>query len=214
MKDWLQINAESSKSPSTISLFGCWRLANLSQIEDSISKNHSSLTSASYILDGSSLEDIDTAGAMLALRAAKQHGGTKSEIESDQVTFVNFSTNHLKLIELALSSIDEPEAIRSRPRFGFIATLGEGFLDFCDTVRSTLGFIGATSIEFLRAMFVPMSLRYKELCVQLEIVGLNAIPIVFLVTFLIGVVIAYLTGVQIEKFGANIFIVDGIALAT
>src|SRR5690606_4573921 len=44
--------------------------------------------------------------------------------------------------------------------------------------------------------------------------GFDAIPIVALVTFLIGVVLAYLTGVQTEKYGANIFVVDGIGLAT
>jgi phospholipid/cholesterol/gamma-HCH transport system permease protein len=49
--------------------------------------------------------------------------------------------------------------------------------------------------------------------VQLQTVGLGALPIIMLMTFLVGVVFAYLLGVQVQKFGANIFVVDGIALA-
>jgi phospholipid/cholesterol/gamma-HCH transport system permease protein len=56
-------------------------------------------------------------------------------------------------------------------------------------------------------------LRRRELFVQLETVGVGAIAIVALMTFLIGVVFAYLLAIQIEKYGANIFIVDGVSLA-
>jgi phospholipid/cholesterol/gamma-HCH transport system permease protein len=53
----------------------------------------------------------------------------------------------------------------------------------------------------------------KELFIQLEQCGLNAVPVVTLVMFLIGTVIAYLFAGQIEKYGANIFIVDGVTIA-
>jgi phospholipid/cholesterol/gamma-HCH transport system permease protein len=48
--------------------------------------------------------------------------------------------------------------------------------------------------------------------VQLEQVCLNAIPVVVLVTLLIGVVFAYLLGMQASQYGANIFVVDGVAI--
>jgi len=54
----------------------------------------------------------------------------------------------------------------------------------------------------------------KELTAQLEQVCLDAIPVVVLVTFLIGVVFAYLLGLQSEKYGANIYIVDGVGIGT
>ena len=55
-------------------------------------------------------------------------------------------------------------------------------------------------------------LRLRELTVQLEQTGLTAIPVVALVTLLIGVVITYLLGLQAEKYGANIFVVDGVGI--
>ncbi len=52
----------------------------------------------------------------------------------------------------------------------------------------------------------------RELAVQFEQVCLNAIPVVALVTLLIGIVFTYLLGLQAEQFGANIFVVDGVGI--
>jgi phospholipid/cholesterol/gamma-HCH transport system permease protein len=58
----------------------------------------------------------------------------------------------------------------------------------------------------------PAAFRPRELGSQLRQVCVSAIPVVVLVTFLIGTIVAYLLGQQAEKFGANIFVVDGVVL--
>ena len=68
-------------------------------------------------------------------------------------------------------------------------------------------------LEALALLRRPGRFRAKETVAQFEAVGLDAIPIVALVTFLIGVVFAYLLGVQAQRYGANIFVVDGVGLA-
>jgi phospholipid/cholesterol/gamma-HCH transport system permease protein len=73
-------------------------------------------------------------------------------------------------------------------------------------------FFGRTLAEIGRVLANPRLLRVHELFAQLGQVGVNAIPVVVLVTFLIGVVMAYMLGLQAERFGANIFVVDGVAL--
>ena len=73
-------------------------------------------------------------------------------------------------------------------------------------------FFGRTLVELSRVLLRPHTLRVHELFAQLGQVGVNAIPVVALVTFLIGVVMAYMLGLQAEKYGANIFVVDGVAL--
>ena len=59
----------------------------------------------------------------------------------------------------------------------------------------------------------PRLFRFRETVSQFECATLDAIPIVVLVTFLIGVVFAYLLGVQAQRYGATIFVVDGVGLA-
>jgi phospholipid/cholesterol/gamma-HCH transport system permease protein len=75
-----------------------------------------------------------------------------------------------------------------------------------------LGFLGETLVAFLEVCAAPRKLRLRELTAQLEQACLNAIPVVALVTLLIGVVFAYLLGLQAEQYGANIFVVDGVGI--
>jgi phospholipid/cholesterol/gamma-HCH transport system permease protein len=74
-------------------------------------------------------------------------------------------------------------------------------------------FVGVVALELLRLIRRPKLFRFKETVSQFETVCLDAIPIVALVTFLIGVVFAYLLGLQAQRYGANIFVVDGVGLA-
>jgi len=59
----------------------------------------------------------------------------------------------------------------------------------------------------------PSLFRPRETVAQFEAVCIDAVPIVALINFLIGVVIAYVLGVQAQRYGANLFVADGIALA-
>ena len=80
-------------------------------------------------------------------------------------------------------------------------------------LRTHNAFLGAVALDALGLLRRPGRLRVRETVSQFEAVGLDAIPIVALVTFLIGVVFAYLLGVQAQRYGANIFVVDGVGLA-
>jgi phospholipid/cholesterol/gamma-HCH transport system permease protein len=93
-----------------------------------------------------------------------------------------------------------------------LAQLGRQTLALADLLHGHVNFLGATIAAFAEVVLRPRRLRQRELTVQLEQTGLNAIPVVALVTMLIGVVVAYLLGLQAEKYGANIFVVDGVAI--
>ncbi|MBK6854353.1 MAG: ABC transporter permease [Burkholderiales bacterium] len=75
-----------------------------------------------------------------------------------------------------------------------------------------LNYLGLTAAAAAEVLAHPRRLRLRETTVQLEQTGLNAIPVVALVTLLIGVVVTYLLGLQAEKYGANIFVVDGVGI--
>jgi phospholipid/cholesterol/gamma-HCH transport system permease protein len=80
------------------------------------------------------------------------------------------------------------------------------------TLRTHTGFIGAVTLETLALLRRPRLFRPRETVAQFEAVCIDAIPIVALVNFLIGVVIAYVLGVQAQRYGANLFVADGIGL--
>src|SRR5207248_7290080 len=70
-----------------------------------------------------------------------------------------------------------------------------------------------TVLATLRIIVQPKYLRGKELVAQLEQCSIDAVPVVSLVMLLIGVVVAYLFASQIEKYGANIFVVVGVSIS-
>jgi phospholipid/cholesterol/gamma-HCH transport system permease protein len=75
-----------------------------------------------------------------------------------------------------------------------------------------VNFTGRAMVELARTAARPSTLRLHEVGAQLAHAGVSAIPVVALVAALIGVVFAYLLGLQAERYGANIFVVDGVAL--
>jgi phospholipid/cholesterol/gamma-HCH transport system permease protein len=84
--------------------------------------------------------------------------------------------------------------------------------DVARMAHGHLAFLGAAVLGLLAIPFRPKRLRVRELSAQFEQVCLNAIPVVALVTLLIGVVVTYLLGLQAKQYGANIFVVDGVGI--
>jgi phospholipid/cholesterol/gamma-HCH transport system permease protein len=93
-----------------------------------------------------------------------------------------------------------------------LAQAGHAAEEVWTLVKGHVGFLGLTVVALAGALLRPATLRIKELTVQLEQVCLDAIPVIALVTALIGVVFAYLLGMQASQYGANIFVVDGVAI--
>ncbi len=91
--------------------------------------------------------------------------------------------------------------------------IGKASVAFVQDMMAFLAFVGESFISFLYVVRHPGSIRGGAIVKHIEEAGVRALPIVALTSFLIGVVIAYQGAVQLEKFGANIFIVDMIGLS-
>jgi len=116
------------------------------------------------------------------------------------------------VIEAVRARMDESAIEPVRRRWGAFAVLGVQVFELRDLLAGHLDFLGRSACELANVALRPHTLRVRALTAQFEQVCLNAIPVVVLVTFLIGVVLAYLLGLQTEKYGANIFVVDGVAI--
>jgi phospholipid/cholesterol/gamma-HCH transport system permease protein len=76
-----------------------------------------------------------------------------------------------------------------------------------------LAFIGESAIVFLRSLLQPHRIRWRPILHNLQTAGFEALPITGLLSFLMGVVIAYQGADQLQRFGANIFIADLVGLS-
>lgn len=154
------------------------------------------------VVSGSDLESIDTFGGMALLNIA----GINHKR-------VDFKSHHENIVKLVAERWKKEVIPPNTPRPSVIAKIGEGFLNGVKYALGLFSFMGEAATSLFKSIRYPKLFRLRELVVQLEGCFIDAIPIVGLVTFLIGIVVAYLFADQIVKFGANILIVDGVAIA-
>jgi phospholipid/cholesterol/gamma-HCH transport system permease protein len=101
---------------------------------------------------------------------------------------------------------------RRRPK-GTLEQLGEGTLAFFRSVREVLGFFGDMILAFLGLLREPRTGNWKEIPHLMEKTGADAVPIVLLINFLVGLVMAFQGAVQLKQFGANLFVADLVGLS-
>ena len=204
---WWQI--ESNKTTKSIKLSGTWRLDKLKDIQ-AAARQHPWPLSANtpLVIDGRQLEQIDTSGALLLFQLAGSHSAKNSEC-----SLVNFRKNHQRIIMLVKEHLDDISRVPTTTSFNLLQEIGRSTVLFLQQLARLISFIGQSNVESWRLLRHPRTIRWKELVVQLQRACLEAIPIIMLVTLLIGVVVAYLSATQVRQFGANIFVVDGIGIA-
>jgi phospholipid/cholesterol/gamma-HCH transport system permease protein len=185
----------------------------LEQLVRKISKiNNTGKTGKTSIhWDVSAVERIDSAGMMLFIRYYDL-----LVLHHCAIEIVGAGANHDKMYRLlrqyvVVSPVAGP-AFSSRLQ-RFLGELGKGFVSFFVDIGAFLSFLGENFIIFLLALRHPLAIRYGAIVKNIEEAGVRAMPIIALTSFLIGVVIAYQGAVQLEKFGAHIFIVDMISVS-
>ncbi len=199
---WTTVDAAGGRT--TLRLAGAWRMRHLPQIEAALAGSELAAVDA---VDAAALDEIDSAGALVLLRALQRAGRAP-----DALAWDGFAAGGLRIVE-QVRARQEATAARPAPRrFRALARLGRQAEALGVLLLGHLNFLGLALSALGEALRHPRRLRPRELTVQLEQTGLNAIPVVALVTMLIGVVVAYLLGLQAEKYGANIFVVDGVGI--
>lgn len=189
-----------------LNLSGTWDIANLSHINSSlVSQPSAELTR--WTIDGSKLEYIDTASAMSVLKFLDKH-----KIAETEVSFTNCTQKAYAIFSLVAESIPSKRVELRSVDEPLLNRLGRAGVELYRELDEILCFIGQIALAATELLHKPSLFRAKEVTNQIQTTGIDAVGIVCLVNFLIGIVIAYLSGVQLEQYGANIFIVDGISL--
>lgn len=158
-------------------------------------------------VDLSGVDRLDSTGAWLLLR-------TEHELAArgNHVALSRLKPRFAPLLEqVRARGIVEPVPHPVPPHhtfIGFLERIGRVSADLANRLYSILGFTGLVTVTLLRLLRRPHRLRLTATLVQMEVVGLDAMPIVGLLSFLIGVVMAYQGADQLRRFGAEIYTVN------
>jgi phospholipid/cholesterol/gamma-HCH transport system permease protein len=186
---------------------GEWHLANVSELK-TILAALTWPTSGTLTIDGHAIIKMDSAGAWLLdslLKKVKQQGAT--------IYLHRFPEQYLALLKLVGTCTEADTGLPSLLKLSWLANIGKSTLTQLSQFRCYLAFVGQLSLEALRITRQPQRIRWSALAGVINKAGYQALPIIGLLSFMIGVVIAYQMGVQLRNYGANIYIVDLLGLS-
>jgi len=103
--------------------------------------------------------------------------------------------------------------IPPREKYGLVASVGEVVVDRVEEWREEAEFVGEVGVGLAGLGTEPRRLRLREWWVILEKAGTNALPIVALISFLMGMIMAFQAAMPMRQFGVDIFVVNLVALA-
>jgi phospholipid/cholesterol/gamma-HCH transport system permease protein len=151
-------------------------------------------------VDLTAVERIDTVGAWVVHRFAASH----------DAAIAGLSRDGQHLFDQVVAA-DVPVEHRAAPPTPFVRVLGEigdAVSVTVNTLLGLLGFLGATTLAFGTVIRHPSRFRFNAVVQRFEVVGVSALAIVGLMSFLIGMVIAQQGAVQLRQFGAEVFTIN------
>lgn len=197
---------ESGSSPAIV-LHGDWTLPLYESLIQSDSAPHEQIAS----IDARNLTALDTAGATVLVDIL---GADRLGKLTPDATGLSDERKALLIAVAQAVAIQESDSVAPGWRFGDgLAILGTNALDGWRKVLLFLSFLGLTLITLASVLPRPSRWRVTALIAQMHQTGLNAVPIVMLLNFLVGAVVAFLGATVLSDFGATIYTVDLVAYA-
>ncbi len=187
------------------------RLARQWQLDQATELNHvvASLRGDFSAIDARAVARMDAAGALLLLRLAERFG-----VPLERIDLSDSHRDLVAVVHSALSASGEVPHLRADPVWRReLARIGTAVVRVGHNLSQLLGFLGLTLVALARTVLRPGRWRITATAYHMEETGLDAMPLVALLSFLIGAVVAFLGATVLRDFGAELFVVDLISYA-
>ena len=188
--------ADFTQDDRTLRFTGPWTLSQLGDVPNRLEH----LDSPPETVDLSGVDKMDTVGAWLVHRLKRDH----------DVTIEGADEKAQELIE-KVGAVDKP--LQSKPDEGsswerVLGHIGNATVIAGRTLFGLVAFFGATVIAVWNVLLNPKRFRGNAVIKQFEVVGVDALAIIGLMSFLIGIVIAQQGAIQLRQFGAEVYTIN------
>jgi len=206
---WIELAQE--RDGATLRAGGAWIVEHAATLNRLVAELPAGRPSESHppgALDLSEITLLDSAGAWLLARASGQGA-------AGAIPWRNLAPEFQPLAERVLAAGPKVTPDQPRPRtfVDWVADVGAGTEDVARDTLDLIAFFGEFVLALGRIIARPSRMRWKPLLVHIEQTGINALPIVGLISFLVGVVLAYQGADQLRQFGAQIFTVNMVGVS-
>lgn len=200
---------DDARAP-VLALRGDWTVDTIAGLERDMQELVPKL-GAGAVVDVGALGRIDVAGAYLIERTLREAQGANEAA----IALRGQHPNAMRLLQTARKAHAgvAPEPDRPRGIEGFFEHVGRAVVSIGDEILETLSFFGETLVVLARLIVRPIRIRWVSVVHVMEVAGFNAMPIVALLSFFIGMVVAYLGARILGDFGASVFTVELVAFS-
>lgn len=205
------VTVEKKDGSCLLKCNGKWNLKNIVDTTSALKTISRAIDKKSNVTwDISSIEEFDSAGIILLLQYIKVF-----EEKKCAVNIVGANNKQEKMLAMFRGEVESTNISTTKRHLFFNAfeRIGRNTVSSLHNIVEFMSFLGESFTSLIHYILHPSSIRFKAIIKNIEEAGVRALPIIALTSFLIGVIIAYQGAVQLEKFGANIFIVDMIGIS-
>ncbi len=197
-------------SSQELRLSGFWTAFGLGVIQEQLDAV-SAPAAAKATVDGSRIDALDTAGAWILQSLLQRLRG-----DAGTVTLLGLPPKFAKLLDVvtqqSADAVKAPIAAQP-PAPALLERVGRSALAWGEHGLDLLAFVGQTAVALAGSVAHPKRWRWRPVLFNIRSAGFDALPIVGLLSFLLGIVVAYQGADQLRQYGANIFVADLVGLS-
>ncbi len=193
----------------TLALSGRLALDNLSALEAELQSRLEQLRPAGLTVDLAGLEYLDSAGALALIQLQ-----SASQARAIPCRLLNLSEEARRILDLIdPETLTRPPLIPEERTAGLLDQLGGASLGFARDLVQVTTFLGDLLTSLGYALWHPRSVRWGDVLFYMKRAGVDGLPIIGLIGLLLGLILTFMSSLQLKQFGANIYVASLLAVA-
>ncbi len=192
-----------------LSLSGHVTLENLKPMMAEVESLFEGTRPGKLTIDLQALQYVDSAGALFIVRMQEEAAKRSIPVE-----IAHMPPRVRSVIELLdRRAIAAPPGPDKGGSAGVIEDIGMASASFLDDIARSITFGGSLISEVVLSILHPSTVRWKDVLQYMKKVGVDGLPILGLISFLLGLIIAFMSSLQLKQFGANLYVASLVAIA-
>jgi len=201
--------SENAQGGTTISFHGRMDSGNAGSFMEDLSRYFSENPPGNLTVDLENVTYLDDFGTLVLIElrkiTVKANGDFQLLNSSEKIREM--------LMFLRFDSLFKKASFEKKRRQGIFVRLGEKTFDIILDLKYAISFIGAITLSLGYYLTHPKALRREDTLEYMQKIGVDGLPIVALISFLMGLIMAFMSSVQLEQFGANIYVASLVGLS-
>ena len=205
-----QVACITQPTPQTLVLSGHWTSLHIGSAQRQL-ESIQVTTSDNVMADATGIEALDTVGAWLLNKhlLRLRRVGAVITLHGLRQAFATL----MSVVEQGARNLAEQAPSQAATSPAALERIGKRTIEILEEVFALLSFIGESAIAFAGCLTHPARFRWRPILFNIRSAGFDALPIVGLLSFLLGIVVAYQGADQLRQYGANIFVADLVGLS-